>query len=204
MKIIGVTQRIDYLPNRNEVRDGLDQRVSLFLIACGYLPIPIPNSLPDIYSPGVYKFDRLEGWLEKTRPSGIFLSGGNNLGAFDLRDKTEFFLLDYAKINKLPVLGICRGMQIIGTHAGSSLKHVKGHASVKHEIFGEINGAVNSYHNYSLAECPQGFRILSKSIEGEIEAIRALNLNWEGWMWHPEREHEFNSRDLHRIFNIFK
>ena len=33
--------------------------------------------------------------------------------------------------------------------------------------------------------------------------IRHKKFNWEGWMWHPEREKKFNSNSKKRLFKIF-
>jgi len=45
VKVVAVSQRVDDYPDRNERRDVLDQRLIEFLLAAGYLPIPVPNSL---------------------------------------------------------------------------------------------------------------------------------------------------------------
>ncbi|MBA4741019.1 MAG: gamma-glutamyl-gamma-aminobutyrate hydrolase family protein, partial [Burkholderiales bacterium] len=69
----------------------------------------------------------------------------------------------------------------------------------RHQLQGQISAEVNSYHDYSLAACPKSFEVLARSQDGEIEAIRHLSLPWEGWMWHPEREVTFASRDIDRF-----
>ena len=133
--------------------------------------------------------------------SAIVLSGGNDIGLFSLRDKTEYLILDYALEKKIPVLGICRGMQIMSRWAGTKLKRVEGHIRKRHNLKGEIKKEVNSYHAYSIAECPKGFKILALSEDGEIEAIRHSSLPLEGWMWHPEREYKFSNDDINRLKN---
>ena len=147
--------------------------------------------------------DSLNAWLEAIAPRAFVLSGGNDIGACKERDQTEGWLLDYAMERELPVLGICRGMQMMGAWAGVTLKPVMGHVRVRHQLDGEISGEVNSYHKLGLSECPQGFRVLAKSVDGEIEAIGHRELPWEGWMWHPEREKSFHSRDINRLSTLF-
>ena len=71
--------------------------------------------------------------------------------------------------------------------AGTKLKRVEGHIRKRHNLKGKIK-EVNSYHAYSIAECPKDLKILALSEDGEIEAIRHSSLPFEGWMWHPERE----------------
>ena len=61
----------------------------------------------------------------------------------------------------------------------------------------------NSFHNFALSRCSENYRILAKSEDGVIEAIRHKSLPWEGWMWHPERETTFNYEDINRIKDLF-
>ena len=203
MKIVAVSQRIDYISTHNEFRDSLDQRLILFILNASFIPVPIPNSL-FIQTRKETNSDSLMNWLKNVLPCSIILSGGNDIGNFLLRDKTEYLLLDYAVEKKIPVLGICRGMQIMSSWAGTKLKKVEGHIRKRHKIKGIINKEVNSYHTYSLTECPKGFEIIASSEDGEIEAIRHRTLPFEGWMWHPERETSFNNDDINRVINLFK
>ena len=48
MKKIAVTQRVDIYPDRNEIRDAVDQKLIEFIIACGFYPITVPNNLDGI------------------------------------------------------------------------------------------------------------------------------------------------------------
>ena len=194
MKRVAVSQRVDVHPERGESRDALDQRLIDFLLAAGFIPLPVPNGLVDA---------SLEHWLAAVSPQALLLSGGNDIGQCLARDLTETRLLDHARSRNLPVLGICRGMQMLGHRAGSELKAVSGHVRTRHHLSGEIVAEVNSYHNQSLASCPQDFEVLARSEDGEIEAIRHLSRPWEGWMWHPEREADFASHDLQRIRQLF-
>ena len=45
---------------------------------------------------------------------------------------------NYAKIYNLPVLGICRGMQIMAKWAGVNLKKLDGHIKTRHNLIGKI------------------------------------------------------------------
>ncbi len=204
MKLVAVSQRIDAHPDRKEIRDALDQRLISFLLVAGFTSAPVPNNLYKQQAPGRTKnHEALDDWLAAISPEAILLSGGNNIGQYVSRDLTEYWLLDFAKARSLPVLGICRGMQMMAHFAGVSLHPVQGHVNVGHIVTGEITGPTNSYHDFSLATCPSDYELLAKSPDGEIEAIRHKSLPWEGWMWHPEREKSFNSRDTQRIKALF-
>ena len=89
-------------------------------------------------------------------------------------------------------------MQVITSYFGGTLKKVKGHVKTRHSLSGEIAAEVNSYHNFSIDQCPSDFRIIATSPDGEIEAIRNDQLGWEGWMWHPERESAFDKIQIFR------
>ena len=87
--------------------------------------------------------------------------------------------------------------------AGVDLCPVQGHVRTRHNLSGEIAEEVNSFHEFSLAKCPNGFEVFARSSDEEIEAIRHQTLPWEGWMWHPEREECFAARDLQRLRTLF-
>lgn len=200
---VAVSQRITFFSERQEKRDELDQRLIVFLWQAGFIPIPVPNAIEN-YMDNTDKYAKdFSKWLKFVKPDAIVLSGGNNLHEFKERDITEKNLMDYAISKKLPLLGICRGMQMIANWAGVSLHPVQKHIKTRHKIFGKLSGVVNSYHAFSLEKCPQDFTVLAFSEDGEIEAIRHNYLPWEGWMWHPEREKNFSIRDITQIKSLF-
>ena len=197
---VAVSQRVDYIESRNETRDSVDQKLVKLLLKTNLRPFLVPNVLiagENLNENGV------RSWLSEMNPEGIVLSGGNNIGSNPDRDATESTLLDYAQQMRIPVLGICRGMQMMGVWAGVKLKPVTGHVQVQHQLQGIKNRKVNSFHNLSLAKCPLEFDVLAESEDGCIEAIRHKELPWEGWMWHPEREVGFSDEDVLGIKNIF-
>lgn len=203
MKIVAVSQRVDHYPDLNEVRDALDQRLITFLLVAGFIPVPVPNvlyrALPDERSDP----EALDAWLAAVKPQAFVLSGGNDIGQYSERDLTEGWLLDHASQHQKPLLGICRGMQMMAHWAGVDLCPVQGHVRARHRLTGEIVGEVNSYHGFSLARCPADFEVLARSEDGEIEAIRHQSKPLESWMWHPEREENFAARDVQRIKALF-
>ena len=153
MKIVAVSQRVDHFPERNETRDALDQSLAAFVAICGHVPVPVPNALGGAIS----------DWLTVVYPAAAVLSGGNDIGQCAERDDTEDALLTYARERHLPVLGLCRGMQMMAHWAGAGLHPVQGHVRTRHLLVGEIMGEVNSYHGFALAACPTGFEVLALS-----------------------------------------
>lgn len=204
MKKVLVSQRVDDYADRKERRDALDQQLIRFLLACDLMPIPVPNVLGnDEYQNGTDILS-IQKWVTEMHPHAIVLSGGNDIGLCDDRDMTERSLLDYAILHHKPVFGICRGMQFMGHYSGMELKQVENHVRTRHILVGEIRQEVNSFHNMALRDCPQDYIVTAQSEDGEIEGIRHKNRNWEGWMWHPEREIEFNQNDIRRVKELFK
>tara|TARA_B100000287_G_C20393159_1_gene686509 strand:+ start:47 stop:631 length:585 start_codon:yes stop_codon:yes gene_type:complete len=194
MRILAISQRIDFIKNRLEYRDSLDQSLYKFFEKCGFLLLPIPN----------LQNKNLNQLLNQLQISGIVLSGGNDIGQYKDRDRTELKLIDYSIKNSIPLLGICRGMQMIAKWYGINLIQVKGHVNNRHKIIGEINTEVNSFHNFALSSVPNECELLAKSPDNTIEAIVCKSKKWEGWMWHPEREDLFNPIFIERIKVLFQ
>jgi putative glutamine amidotransferase len=203
--IVAITQRIDRIDARNELRDSLDQRMVQWLSHAGVLSVPVPNVLVSVNNPSkVSEQPALQIWLETVQPNALVLSGGNDIGEYLQRDVTERYLLTWAQAKKIPVLGICRGLQMMAVWAGVSLIKVEAHAGVRHALKAvtkndEWPTHVNSFHNWGLESCPEGFDVMAQAEDGSIEAMRHSVLPWEGWMWHPEREAPFNQIDEMRF-----
>jgi gamma-glutamyl-gamma-aminobutyrate hydrolase PuuD len=190
---IVISQRSEFLSDRQETRDALDRRLIDWTIAIGGCPYPAPSNLNLHFNE----------WLAQLSPDAFILSGGNDFGEDPVRDEIEIQFLRYAKVNLKPVLGICRGMEVMGIFDGVGLKKVEGHARTRHQVISSdectsLPPMVNSFHNWSLEKCPGSYSIIGTSSDGEIEAIRHRKLAWEGWMWHPEREVPFNNLDILR------
>ena len=208
MLFIGITQRVEKVNSYNECRDVLDQKLIDWVVQAGFLPVPIPNNLVDINSSD--NQSKMNYWLQNINIHGIVLSGGNDIGIIKERDLTEKYLLSWAEKNKEPVLGICRGMQMMGVYSGGHLIKVDGHVRTRHEIIRSNKNTdssprvVNSYHNLALENCPKKFDVLAQSEDGHLEAMRHKKLPWEGWMWHPEREEifcEIDQEDFKMVMN---
>ncbi len=202
---IGLTQRVSSLPDRDERRDALDQTWVPLLEALGAFAVPIPNRLADPVS-----------YTRNLDLDLLILTGGNDLahlpGANDAapeRDRTEVRLLHDATERRLPVLGVCRGMQMLVHHHGGTLEKVEGHVAAHHVVFADDKNprwpladgrVVNSFHGWGLHTdgIPPGWHAIATAADGSVEAITHPTLPQVGIMWHPERP-EAHPADLHVI-----
>ncbi len=204
MKRIGITQRVERVQSYSERRDSLDQRWPMFVEKLGFLPCPLPNFLPD-KAPQVVAALKLDA---------ILLSGGNSIASFDPsafdaaheRDAFENALLDEALNQGIPVIGVCRGMQMINVYMGGGLAHVAGHVAVRHPILSidsnyTLPTDINSYHDWCipLKRLADNLDPIAVDVDGHIEAFTHVEKNLLGIMWHPEREQPFNRLDIKLI-----
>jgi len=183
----------------------LDQRLAQWLVDAGFFPVAVPNCLA-----GADQTDEpfLDSWLQAIQPGALILSGGNDIGEYPARDAIERSLLSWAEVKRVPVLGICRGLQMMAVWAGGDLINRDGHVRSRHQLViqnrkNEWPANVNSYHNFCLDSCPDGFEVTAQAEDGSIEAIKHIKLPWEGWMWHPEREMPISPIDTGRLKRLF-
>jgi len=196
MKTVAVTQRVVVDPPHGTRRDCLDQVWVKFLLECGLVPIPIPNSV-----------DAALAICDNV--SGIILTGGNDLTAYGGdapdRDETETALLDLAEQQDLPVVGVCRGMQMIQHRFGARLQKVHGHVAPRQRI--SIDGRsveVNSFHNFGALEVQPPLMTWAIADDGVIKAVRHTDRRMVGLMWHPERREPFAADDVALFTRFFE
>lgn len=185
--------------------DTLDQRIVEWLLEVGSLVIPIPNK---IIMKQENNSTSLQEWLNLTGVSAVVLTGGDDIGKTPSRDNTENYILKWAQLHKKPMLGICRGMQMMGVFDSGNLLPTPGHVGTFHNLSSiesktDWPGQTNSYHNFGFFECPPHFEVISRADDGVIEAFRHQSLPWEGWMWHPERG-QFSQGDIERMRKLLR
>lgn len=196
MKKIMITQRVEILPDINERRDALSQEWVSLSSSCDFLPILSPNALPVV-----------EKMLQELNIGGIILSGGNNLvsygGDAPERDQLEHFLIEYAIKHETPLLGVCRGMQMLLDHFGTRLIPVEHHVRTNHAL--DNGDTVNSFHSFGAMCCDLPLRATWFSQDGVVEGVQHTKYPWiRGIMWHPERYHPMRERDISMIKELFR
>lgn len=210
--LIGITAS-----KNNEPDDRLPQAYSTSVIAAGGAPVLLPTGYP------VEAVPELLGRLD-----GLLLSGGGDVSPAlfpakdphlcdDIlpdRDMLEFALLKTASQMNLPVLGICRGMQVINVSRGgtlytdipsqftTSLQHStpeeNGRDSLVHEVTIESDSQlarilgvprlkVNSFHHQAALVIGQNLQVVAHASDGLVEAVEDRSMRFfVGVQWHPE------------------
>jgi len=163
--------------------------------------------------------------------NGLVLSGGIDVhpsyynsskvdypkaeGFNEARDKFEKEAFDLAQKNQLPVLGVCRGLQLINCLMGGTLVQDLGELNKTHEggpdkihevkidessslrgISGLARGSVNSSHHQAIDKLGSGLKINCKADDGIIEGIERADSSKPFLLavqWHPERMEDQDS-----------
>ncbi|QDI88796.1 peptidase C26 [Candidatus Nitrosopumilus sp. SW] len=193
---VGISLRVVDAPNYNEKRDALSQDWIFFLEKLGVIPVFIPNNMSDV-----------KDFLKEMNIDGLILSGGDNIGDHPERDKTERNVIEFAIESKTPLLGICRGMQVINKFFDGNVvknknsKHVGNVHQIKilnliSKLFDGEKILVNSFHNNIIPKDMLGSELNSFAISTEdntVEGFFHKKLPFSGIMWHPERDQNENN-----------
>ncbi|WP_372712638.1 gamma-glutamyl-gamma-aminobutyrate hydrolase family protein [Ilyobacter sp.] len=175
---------------------------------------------------------------------GIILSGGEDFSpkfygeevldkCGDItpeRDEADVLLARKALELKIPILGICRGSQILNVVSGGSLyqdlsyceekvilKHQQGknqalathkvqieENSILQELYGEEIW-INSFHHQAVRVLADSFKVTAKSTDGIIEGFESVLKDhfMIGLQWHPEMMATRGNQDMIRLFMKF-
>ena len=174
---------------------------------------------------------------------GLVMSGGGDINPLylheepipqlqdvdTLRDEYDLILLRLAANRQIPIMGICRGHQIMNVAFGGSvyqdIHSQANHALLKHSqtlareypshtvtlepgmnrlrtIFnGEKQILVNSFHHQAVKEVAPGFRATATAPDGINEAMEHTEKTIFGVQWHPERLGPNGIRLLHAFLS---
>ena len=181
----------------------------------GGLPVILPNVSPDLADAMLEDLD------------GLLLSGGRDihplhygaepekqLGIVDVpRDRFELPLVRAAMARRLPILAICRGLQVVNVASGGTLRQDlaqdprstiqhrmqnSGAPSVQHTVqvepgtrlhrlLGEERVAVNSFHHQAADRLGRDLRVSAWAPDGTVEALEGTGSGFVvAVQWHPE------------------
>ena len=167
--------------------------------------------------------------------NGILISGGGDItprlcgitdydpaylvDPFPERDEYELELTYLAHKRNIPVLGICRGAQVLNCALGGSLHFdISGHmqrpsrdqpshsvrisdGSLLHRLVGQLSLEVNSFHHQAIEKAPAQLNVCAISDDGITEAIEAPDKRFfVGVQWHPEHLTDYASSVLFAAF----
>ena len=179
----------------------------------------VPLALPTMLAP-----ERATQALQASGVRGLVLTGGEDVdparyGATPhpkledrdpARDAAELALIAAARERRVPILGICRGIQILnvalgGTlyqdlaserpgptaHTGDDVRHTVRiePGSLLEKTLGTGSTTVNSRHHQAIRDLAPGLRAVAWAEDGLIEAVEAADSNapWTlAVQWHPE------------------
>lgn len=204
-------------------------------VRCSYMEVIAKAGGVPILIPLMEDLDLAKKYIDLV--DALILSGGQDispkyydadysdyLGEIDpVRDKWELKLFELAYQSDLPILGICRGMQLINVGSGGTLyqdiieeydenlRHVPDEIAegyTHHNVSIEDNCNlcnfacgqefdVNSHHHQAIKELAPRFKVIAKTEGNLIEAIESKDKDFViGVQWHPE-----DLTDLHPCFN---
>ena len=159
----------------------------------------------------------VEGAMTLEGLDGLLLAGGSDVDAALYgavrdpqagepdreRDRVETALLREALDRDLPVLAICRGVQLLNVaHGGTLVQHIEGHkcpdqrdvhtvavasGSRLRSILGVDELAVNSRHHQCVERVGAGLVVVATAADGVVEALELAAKRFVvGVQWHPE------------------
>lgn len=155
--------------------------------------------------------DALRFLLE--RVDGVLLTGGGDVDPHfygrresedcrdvcEIRDRLEIAICRAAVEKKIPLLGICRGIQVLNVALGGTLTaHIAGHSETVHRVQTEktsplfaslgCEATVNSYHHQCIDRIAPSLHLEVAASDGCPEAVMLRQHPFcLGVQWHPER-----------------
>jgi GMP synthase (glutamine-hydrolysing) len=136
---------------------------------------------------------------EEIEADGLILGGGP---ALERAGRCP----EYLRELNIPILGICLGLQLLGTAFGGKVTPgtLGGYAEVEVEVIREddiLRGLPPHFktwasHADQVVELPKSFEVLARSKVCEIEAMRHLERPLYGVQWHPEVVHTEHGQEL--------
>ena len=136
-------------------------------------------------------------------------------GIDPMQDEVDISLIRHVLATGLPMLAICRGLQITNVALGGTLTqhmdspHLHHVASVTVDSHAAELGLTGStleascYHHQAIDELADGLTVIARAAEGHVEAVKIESTGWAfGVQWHPEDNYD-TERGQSEIFEQF-
>lgn len=202
--MLGITMRMtrkEYPGGSVELRNA---------IACDW-PRFLARALPDM--PYIFLPNSGEAIVDYAARLGVdtlLLTGGEDWGIFPERDETEQKLFAWARENNFPILGVCRGAQVINRLLGGQEHAITGHAATRHNIALSLKNLpdkaeVNSFHRHGIArdDLARDLEAFAVAEDCSVEGFLADRGKTCGIIWHPERENPPSELDAALVRDFF-
>src|SRR5579884_4218080 len=238
LPLIGITAFSTTAPSTKTTpwdmqRSAVNQQYVAAIAGAGAAPVVIPIGLTKHALRSIY--EELDGLLlpggDDVSPTRYGHQPHPNLGTVDdARDELEITLAGWALRDNLPVLGICRGIQVLAVAAGSTLyqdlpdqlPHSSSHDVRAHgrdhlahgiriqpgshlsNALGVEHVRVNTFHHQAVLDVPEGFSVTARADDGIVEGIEAHSLDFAvGIQCHPEGIWQTTAPEFARLFQSF-
>jgi len=136
-------------------------------------------------------------------------------GVDGLQDSVDISLVRHVIDNGIPLLAICRGLQITNVALGGTLVQHMEHPHLHHVSTVTLDPAatelglthsqfeVSCYHHQAIDRLAERLTVLARADEGHVEAVRISSTGWAfGVQWHPEDNYDTQPGQL-EIFEKF-
>ena len=151
--------------------------------------------------------------IEALSPRAVILSGGPSSVYDEGAPTLPKGFLDFQKLKKIPVLGICYGMQLLARELGGNVEraHVREYGrmqvqpdTVSRLLGGDLSKPFHAWmsHGDETKKIPQGFRAIAKTANGSLAAIENVEAGIYALQFHPEVVHTENGNKLLRRFLV--
>ena len=161
-----------------------------------------------------YPFYRLDTFISKNKYMNVKIvdEGGWHFSQLKTPKEIEIKLLNLAIKNKIPILAVCRGFQLVAKFFKSKISKTINHVRSSHVL--KINNKnhrlkikvlkVNSYHNYAVNQLPRFFDLIIRCSDNSIEIAKSSKYKILSFMFHPERKNISQKQINKIVFSHFK
>ncbi len=228
--LIGMT--VDYSPVTDE--RPFSRGTDLYFQNTAYIRYLEKAQCVQVLLPTLENLQKIPFLISKL--DGLLLTGGDDVYSESYGEKVmegswridvqrthyEIALIKEAILQEKPILGICRGCQMLNVALGGTLyqdipnqipQHIQHQSTQKpkwqthpikiepgsllHKIIGETEITVNSSHHQAIKDVAQGLRVTARAADNVVEAVELDTARFIlGVQWHPEEMQNERTSEL--------